>query len=870
MKKWKGWISLTVCLLFFTINVAWAGLKAKFPFTANAVEVKTSTDATVSGPDGWYTWVDTDGVLQGTSAQASPSARIEADGLLCEGMAVNLLAESTDFSEFTAEDDIAAAANVTGPEGGANTAYTLTDNGGNANDWLYYSVGDDLEADAQYTMSVYVKEGTATSFSILLHNETDSTNDILIDYQWSSNVLSEKAADAGTSTVTQLGSTSWWRITATGAASVIDNGDTYHFCLAASEAGSDPGASKTVVFYGAQLEKSPYVTSYIPTSGATAVRWSQEGAVDTTDLLGTTNTTSFKLSAASGNSFFQSDDITLTDYAGVLGADVVNAGTRNGDFEDNDSWSDFNLEGGDVAEQSTTKVWEGSYSWHVDVDGVNEGFRDSTHQTLVSGTTYRITFMYYIVSGAIRCTTALGTAFDFSVTDNTTGSWQLGVAEDVATGTSDRIKFVSYLGAAEFYIDDVRISPITTEAPAYRITLTDDDDDYVSFYIGYPDVAKTVGVNVITDQNNSDFSDGDIGDWTLVDDCTDSTVTYSAADLDGADDKQALITCDETTDACGYVYAKLSTPNIKLVSGTMYDISVNFYVPAGNTLKNVQIRNNVIDAYPVGEFTTASLGDDAYESVSIENTRIGDDSVGAINCAFYGNPADGDLCYFDDVIFLPQRHGGTDAVRLYTSSALTTEGRADEGGDGDGEFDWEDDEYDVTIEFIDVNGIYWGHASLWATDWATDMNPEGTLSLEWTPGLDKADDDITTGIIGLRNSTGSLLYTSNSGRLRVYDNTNVVEWNLDFVKNTTYDIITTWDADIDAQGDLEIYIDGTASGDLEEYDGDFTTTTNLIIGFDNPYPFHIKNLKFYDQYSSNGGLPGGLLKYYWIFDWPLH
>lgn len=949
----KKIIALATVYLFLFSNVAWASTTGWAPFTEDSgimIYDGSRVTATVSGPTCYYTYVDTDGVLQGEDAAAAPSARIESDGLLCEGQAKNLVAYSTDFSQYTAEDDIAASANVNGPEGGTNTAYTVTDNGGNANDWLYYSVGNDLTADAQYTMSVYVKEGTATSFSLLLRNHTDSSNDILIDYQWSSNVLSQKAADAGTSTVSQLGSTTWWRITATAAANIIDNGDTYRFCVSASEVGTDPAASKTVIFYGAQLEESPYVTSYIPTSGAARVRWSQEGAIDTTDLLASTNTTSFKLSAASGNSFFQSDDITLTDYAGVLGTDLINATTLNGDMEDDSNWENSGFDNGETNERSSTQVWEGSYSRHASVDNQYEGFQQVF--TVVSGTNYRVDFMYWIVSGELQVAGVTGRT-NLGGTYTTTGSWQRGILSMVASASgTEYIIFRSYTAEnpTEFYIDDVRISPITTTAPAYRIILEDGDGATITGFIGYPDVAETLAPD-LWDANKGEFTEASLLGSELISngDCSSDDFTKGTGwahdavnneyDCDGSQVADSDLTQNIITAAglhkvvftvknysagnvCGYAYdtegTDVSANNTYTqyiyatasgvagvradanFVGTIDDVSIKkidiSWEPAGaNTMEIVsdelkisrvdssgafvyltdakdlsanvvvqQLYKSTIDAYTDAGDTVqvgiyggqhSILSGNVAESKTTYNIYQNAENTSNLYLkAGYGMGA-GEVIYADNVTLKAVRHGGTDAVRVYTSSALTTEGWTESGT-----FDYDEgvtDGFNVTIEFIEANGIYWPHANLWATDWATDMDPQGAMFVDWTPGYAAADSSATHGVITVSDAIASVFAIDASDDVESQDGTNTCTDALAPVNGTTYEICVTWDEDIDADGSLEIFTDQTASGDEEEYDDSFGAGTNLIIGFNNPYPFHLKSLRFINSYARTGKLLGG-------------
>ena len=157
--------------------------------------------------------------------------------------------------------------------------------------------------------------------------------------------------------------------------------------------------------------------------------------------------------------------------------------------------------------------------------------------------------------------------------------------------------------------------------------------------------ASLLGAEAITAQNDRDFSSGNIGNWVIDADGS-GTCTYNITDIGGADDKQGLL----TSDGDGYLQAVLPTSEIGLAQNTLYKFTVNMYVPAGNTLKNVMLR---IQGLPDNvAIKTQTLSGDTWTPVE-GYFYIGADTTGEIRVGFYVNPADGDLLYFDDISIKP-------------------------------------------------------------------------------------------------------------------------------------------------------------------------------------------------------------------------
>ena len=214
------------------------------------------------------------GLISIASAQ---TPRFESVGgrraLLIEPGATNLIADSEDFSQWTTSN-VSIAADVTGPNGTANDATTVTDDDVGAGDYLYLAFNPASDNE-KYTASIYVKEGTSADFTVIVRDTGVPTTRAEIDFEWSSGSLTVKSEDTGTGAVEQVGSTFWWRAIVYVPASVIVEANTHEMWFYPTENGRQ--AAETTIIWGAQVEEFPVPTSYIPTSGATASRTTESG-----------------------------------------------------------------------------------------------------------------------------------------------------------------------------------------------------------------------------------------------------------------------------------------------------------------------------------------------------------------------------------------------------------------------------------------------------------------------------------------------------------------------------------------------------------------------------------------------------------------
>ena len=197
-------------------------------------------------------------------------ARFTKFGMLSELARENLLLQSNAFTTtWVPFNLVTPAQNVTGPDGVANSAWTLTDNGGSAQ--IYQTIGGGVLTDnLQYTLSVRAKAGTSPDFTLLLRDTVASANRAQIDFQWTAGVLSVKAADVGTVAVRALGG-GWYVASATCAASVIVGANAHQVSIYPTDAGGG-ATGLTSIFYGTQLEVGAAPSTYIPTAASSVVR----------------------------------------------------------------------------------------------------------------------------------------------------------------------------------------------------------------------------------------------------------------------------------------------------------------------------------------------------------------------------------------------------------------------------------------------------------------------------------------------------------------------------------------------------------------------------------------------------------------------
>jgi len=209
-------------------------------------------------------------------------------GILVEPSATNLILQSEDFSDTWSTQGAAVATNTTLAPDGETTADTLTGNGTNTNVHVQQAIT--FPSAGTYTFSFFAKAGTHDIIRVNIANYDFST----------SNITGYELTNNGTTTIpsnpiTAVGN-GWYRIqfsfeVVSGDLSgqirifVPPSAGTTSWSNAADNNG------KSVILWGAQLEKSPIATSYIPTEGNQVIRVADDiSLTGASSLIGQKNT----------------------------------------------------------------------------------------------------------------------------------------------------------------------------------------------------------------------------------------------------------------------------------------------------------------------------------------------------------------------------------------------------------------------------------------------------------------------------------------------------------------------------------------------------------------------------------------------------
>jgi hypothetical protein len=221
-------------------------------------------------------------------------ATLACKGLLVEEQRSNLLLYSNTFTNgaWSPNGIASTTADVTGPDGVANSAFTITDsNTGNLGYRLQtVTVPNNSLA---YTGSVYVKKTTGAStfpgVGFLYSGGTTVSAEYTLNTD--TGVAVARIGNAGTSSAVVQNDGGFWRIEITATNNNTGNTSAALFVApAVNSDGSGTWSAATIgsaVFYGAQLEvgasnaAAPFATSYIPTGSASATRNADVASVST-------------------------------------------------------------------------------------------------------------------------------------------------------------------------------------------------------------------------------------------------------------------------------------------------------------------------------------------------------------------------------------------------------------------------------------------------------------------------------------------------------------------------------------------------------------------------------------------------------------
>jgi len=257
-----------------TLNLNFAGSKTLDP--------RITFSRTTTG-----TYMDDSGLIKVAPADAPRfdhryvNGEIESLGLLVEEERSNLLTYSNNYSAspggWTLGSTGTRAQDIVGPDGVANSAWTITDND-NTGDLVqfYKSISITASSSTKYCMSCFMKDVDNAGITPDLYAffAGNSTKGSYVRYTFSTDSFTAHAADGGGIQPSIYGSipypNGWVRLYF-----VVDdsnNGSNTSLQFRIYPNTRDANKTGSMGLFGAQIEEGEFPTSYIPTSGSTATR----------------------------------------------------------------------------------------------------------------------------------------------------------------------------------------------------------------------------------------------------------------------------------------------------------------------------------------------------------------------------------------------------------------------------------------------------------------------------------------------------------------------------------------------------------------------------------------------------------------------
>jgi hypothetical protein len=275
------------------------------------------TPATFTSRASNATYYDASGVIQTAGIDVArdnayfpdENGVMQPAGLLLEGSGTNLVTYSENFTTsgwWDTSQNNTVTPNATASPTGATDASLFTSSGGGTGSSFVRRTGYSLSG-ATYTLSVFAKAANSSIIWVSIYNDGFKYFDL------------SNGTKSGTGTEIQELVNGWYRcsVTATSGPSNIGMG----LCDAFGSTNCTLDGSKSVYFWGAQIEESPYPTSYIPTAGSTVTRAADVSssstvtrAADVASITGTNFSSWYNQSE--GTAFAEYDG--LKDYARVL------------------------------------------------------------------------------------------------------------------------------------------------------------------------------------------------------------------------------------------------------------------------------------------------------------------------------------------------------------------------------------------------------------------------------------------------------------------------------------------------------------------------------------------------------------------------
>jgi hypothetical protein len=211
-------------------------------------------------------------------------------GLLIEEARTNLLTYSNGFSDAAwAATNATLAQNATGPDGAANSAWTMTDDAtSGAHQTRQLIPVATLASGAIFTVSAWVKAGTLGSTALRVYDNTTANHYVTAVFDLSDSAAVQASqtsvgGSSGTITRTRIEhyDNGWKRLVLSGSGITVAANYSVSVFSAAAPTGNTfnsfgaptyAGSGSTVVIYGAQVEANDTPSSYIATTTAAATR----------------------------------------------------------------------------------------------------------------------------------------------------------------------------------------------------------------------------------------------------------------------------------------------------------------------------------------------------------------------------------------------------------------------------------------------------------------------------------------------------------------------------------------------------------------------------------------------------------------------
>ncbi len=218
---------------------------------------------------GTGTYTDKSGVLR-TAAINEP--RFEKEGLLLEEQRTNLALYSVDLSNtYWNKTRLTVASGYDAPDGSKTACKVIADASTSAH---YLNKLLNVNANKQYAFSVFVKAAEFTEIRLSLSSGvTVGTTSYTFMLDTGKVVAAGTGGTGGVPTITRLAN-DWWRVSII--SEVMAAAGTAYFNIWISENGSTSPVqgddAKGIYLWGVQVEESRTMSSFIPTTTATATR----------------------------------------------------------------------------------------------------------------------------------------------------------------------------------------------------------------------------------------------------------------------------------------------------------------------------------------------------------------------------------------------------------------------------------------------------------------------------------------------------------------------------------------------------------------------------------------------------------------------